>query len=156
MTSEPKRKPQYVWTDETHALAVKMWGEGATAATIAEKLGVSNRVIEHHARQYRHKFPWRRSARRPRAKHKRIAFEMCAKEFKVLAEAARREKVAINSLIRNALMLARDNGYPVTDEDAMLGELLTPPPEVKPKRRFVDKTKPPKLIPYAGAPINGR
>lgn len=143
------RKPQYVWTQEAHDLAVKMWAEGATSNDIAKKLKVSNRVVQHHASQYRHKFPWRRSARRPGADHKKLALELCSKEYGLLAQAAVQQKVPIAAVVRNALALAKEQGYPIKHPEIMLGPAEAPP--LKARRRFVDKTKPPQLIPYAGA-----
>lgn len=151
MTPEPKRKKNFVWTQEAHDLALKMWNDGKTSIAIAKKLKVTDRVVHHHISQYRHKFPWRRSARRPHADHTRVITEICTKEHALIADAAKRQGVAIAAVVRNALMLAKEQGYPVTDHEAMLGELTTPPPALKARRPFRDKTKPKKLIPYAGA-----
>lgn len=153
--TERKRKSPFRWTQEQHEKAVEMWSEGYTTKHIADVLGLTPRIVGHHVEIYRDKFPRRRSTRRPGVRQKRTTVEMCATEYDLLAAASKRAGVSITTMVRNAILLSKQKGYPVIDPEAMLGETIDLPAP-KAKYPFKDRTGKPqkpvkKLIPYAGA-----
>lgn len=96
-----------------------MWLNGDTAATIAERFGVSVKSIYHLTDANRHHFPKRRVRidRRQGGVCKQ-SFDLATDISKELNEVAKKKGVSKNILIRNAIMFAREKGFPILDPDA--------------------------------------
>lgn len=149
-----KRRGVYRWTQEQHEAAVKKWEAGLPIKQIADELGLTPRLVGHHISIYRDVFPRRRAVRGANADQQRqFTVGLCADEHDLLSAAAKRAGVSIAVMVRNAILLSKEKGYPVIDPDALRGVIVASPGS-KAKHPFKDRTAAQKskkpLIPYAG------
>lgn len=122
------------WQMSEHRTAVKMWSEGATLSDIAEALDRSPRSVDYYVSKNRELFP-RRRAKKGRGKEEhRLLVTICVKEFEEMTEVALSRSLPVSALVRNALLMAKRQGWPIESVEAMVPPGLPLHPEPARKR----------------------
>lgn len=150
MQQEKPKRVTKIWTIKEVHDAANMWMNGISTREIGKKYGVTSKAICAMASVHRDLFPRRRSKKRKRITAGSVVnVEVDTAFMREIAEVAASKGVSRNALIRNALVFARQNGYPFYHIDAAMPEAQMPVDKLPTPRKLQKK-----LIPYAGKSSN--